>query len=157
MNLTELQPGDCLLYKPHTAFGWAIAVKTWNKVSHVEVYAGDGMSYASRDGQGVNAYYVNQDNLAYVLRPYPGLGFDMSSGRDWFSTVQGQSYDWKGILCFTLAVKQGAPDRMFCSEFATQFYRASRLEPFQVEYLADHVAPFEFLTSRGFYRKFSFV
>jgi len=150
-NFTELYHGDCLLYTPSGFFGWLIALKTWHKVSHVEVYIGDGFAVASRDGKGVGIYNYRPDGLAAVLRP---SGFYYHDGAmKWFSTVNGQKYDWKGILVFALAVKQGAKDRMFCSEFATRFYRAGGLEPFHPDEDADHIAPFQFLTSGKFDHK----
>lgn len=143
-----LQPGDCLLYRPTGFFGWLIAVKTWTKVSHVEVYAGNDTSVASRDGLGVNRYSMRLDGLGYILRP--NKPFSLMAGIAWFDGVRGQKYDWLGLLCFTLAVKQGAKDRMFCSEFATRFYRAASLQPFSPETDADHVAPAQFLQSPAF-------
>jgi hypothetical protein len=148
-NLPDLQPGDCLLYRPNSFFGWLIAVKTFNRISHVEVYRGEHLSYASRDGVGVGLYRLRRAQLARVLRP--AGPFDNAAARRWFwQEADGQKYDWLGLLCFTLAVKQGASDRMFCSEFATRFYRAGGLEPFQPDYDADHVPPSYFLSSGAF-------
>ena len=144
--MPELIPGDCLLYRPSTFFGWVIAVKTWNSISHVEVFAGNNTSVASRDGKGVNLYTFRKDDLAAVLRPRGGFNF--AQAMEWFEkTAKGQGYDWLGILCFSLAIKRGSPDKMFCSEFATNFYRAGGFEPFQSDYSADHVAPANFLIS----------
>lgn len=147
---SKLQNGDALLYTPSGIFGWIIAMKTWHKVSHVEVYSGDGFSVASRDGEGVGIYNYRADGLCAVLRPN---GFyHHEAAMRWFDTVDGQKYDWKGILVFSMAVRQGAQDRMFCSEFATRLYRAGGLEPFQTDEDADHIAPFQFLTSPRFDR-----
>jgi len=65
----DLRRGDCLLYRPKGFFGWVIATKTWHPVAHVEVYAGNDHSWASRDGLGVNLYPIRMTELAYVLRP----------------------------------------------------------------------------------------
>ncbi len=136
--------GDCLLYKPSSLFGKLIAIKTWNRVSHVEVYAGGGVSFASRDGQGVNCYTFRSSELSHVLRPK--VPFDFQKAKKWFyEKAIGQKYDWLGLLVFTLAVNQGAQDRMFCSEFVTRFYRMGDFEPFQPSIDADHVAPAQFL------------
>lgn len=155
----ELQPGDCLLYRPNSIMGWVIAVKTWTAISHVEIYTGDLTSVASRDGIGVARYPLRRSNLAYVRRPsckipstniqhpekhqVPGL--DFARAMRWFRTVNGQKYDWKGLLCFTLAVHQGSMDRMFCSEFATRWYRKAGFDALAPEINADHVAPSEFV------------
>lgn len=151
----ELQPGDCILYRPQPLsrgfigwlFGRLIAIKTWNNISHVEIYVGDGMSVAARDGVGVNRFVTRWHGMARVLRP--ACSVFMPDAMTWFGGVRGQKYDWKGLLCFTLAVKQGSRDRMFCSEFATRFYRAGHIQVFG-QYDADHVAPAQFLMSDDF-------
>jgi hypothetical protein len=134
-----LQPGDTLLYFSHSLIDWCIALKTWTKVAHVEIYAGNKTSYASRNGIGVNQFSFRPDGLAAVLRDRD-IG-DWESGVAFFKKCQGQKYDWKGLLCFTLAVHQGALDKQFCSEFWTRFKRAEQLEPFNKEWDADRVPP----------------
>lgn len=152
-NRSLLQPGDCLLYRPASFFGWLIAVKTWNKISHVEVFShrlgNVDWSYASRDGIGVNRYSFRTAQLSRVLRPN-GL-LNLNSAEGWFKIeARGQKYDWLGLLCFTLAVKQGSPNKMFCSEFATRWYRAAGFHPFADGYDADKIAPANFLVSPNF-------
>lgn len=136
----KLIPGDCLLYSPNSILGWIVALKTWSRFSHIEIYDGDGRSLASRDGKGVGRYPLRLDELAEVRRP-TAMNFSHEIGSRWFNLVEGQKYDWIGLLCFTLAVKQGAQDRMFCSEFATRFYRASGLELFNSDVDADKISP----------------
>ena len=151
MNTKNLIPGDCLLYSrtPFLSsrlgwfFGLVINIKTWSKFSHVEIYAGNGMSFASRDGVGVGLYPFRHEQLAKVRRP-SALDYDHKKASHWSSRVIGQKYDWLGLLCFTLAVAQGAKDRMFCSEFATRWYRNAGLEPFNKEIDADKVSPAQF-------------
>lgn len=148
-KLSDLLAGDCLLYKPTSLMGLVIAVKTWHWVSHVEVYDCNGCSFASRDGVGVNRYPARGDGLCAVLRPGPA--YDHVVAERWFEGhANGQGYDWLGLLVFTLAVKAGAKDRMFCSEFATRLYRVGGLEPFNPGEDADRIAPFQFLTSPAF-------
>ena len=103
---------------------------------------------ASRDGEGVNQYDFRRDHLAYVLRPKAPL--DMPEAIAWFARVRCEKYDWLGLLCFTLAVKQGRQDRMFCSEFATRFDRWGHFQPFSPLADADHIAPAQFLQSPEF-------
>lgn len=143
-----LKVGDCLLYRPESLMGWLIALKTWHRVSHVEIYSGALESVASRDGEGVNEYEFRWNGLTRVMRPRAAFAF--GAAMQWFATVVGQDYDWKGLLCFYLAVRQGAKDRMFCSEFATRFYRAGGLEPFQPDTDADHVAPGQYADNPAF-------
>lgn len=152
-DISTLQPGDCLLYAPGGFFGWLIAVKTWHLTSHVEIYDCDGCSVASRDGKGVGRYPFRSEGLSFVLRP--DQFYVHPAAMRWFDEVDGQKYDWLGILVFSLAVKKGHPDKMFCSEFATRFYRSGGLEPFHRDEDADRVAPFQFLTSGKFERVWS--
>lgn len=144
---TLLRPGDCLLYKPHGLAGILIQAKTWHRVAHVEVYTGNGKAVASRDGVGVGIYPWRSDDLAYVLRPtYP---LDWVSFWRWFRTVNGQRYDWWGLLRFAWFTQTGAGknNRMFCSEFAARAYRYLGAHVFGDVEDADAVAPFEFLLS----------
>ena len=142
-----LQPGDCLLYKPKGVFGKIIQVKNWHRISHVEIYTGKGKSVASRDGLGVALYPWRDTELAYVLRPtYP---LDWFGFWKWFKTVDGQKYDWVGLLRFAWfdSIPTGKNDKMFCSEFATRAYRALGAKVFNDIEDADAIAPFEFLLS----------
>jgi uncharacterized protein YycO len=144
-----LKPGDCLLYRASGFFGHLISLKTWSHFSHVEVYIGNNKSVASRDGIGVNEYTLRLENLGFILRP--NRDFNIKKALKWFHDIaKGQRYDWKGILVFTLAAKQGSLDRMFCSEFATRFYRNGDFNPFNINYNADRIAPSNFLISPNF-------
>lgn len=151
--MTELLAGDLLLYQGSGFFSRLIRVKSWSEVSHCEVFFGhvDGqpVSGASRDGEGVNTYPLRSEGLFYVLRPV--VPVDMAAFRAWHETVRGQKYDWKGILVFTLAVQQGAQDKMFCSEYSTRGYRNGHFEPFSERIDADRVAPGTYLTSGRFH------
>lgn len=143
-----LKPGDALLYAPSSIFGWVIAVKTGSKRSHMEIYAGNGMSVASRDGIGVGKFPLRTANLAAIFRP--PAQYNHRESMTWFETVNGQKYDWKGLLVTTLAVNQGSLDRMFCSEYATRHYRRGNVEPFQKEFDADRVVPMFYELSSQF-------
>jgi hypothetical protein len=145
---TVVEPGDCLIYRPSTIFGWIIAVKTWNRFSHVEAYFGRTWSIGARQ-KGVNYYPFDVEHLARVMRPK--RRFDMPKAMLWFKGVVGQKYDYLGLLCFTLAVRQGDQNKMFCSEWMTRWYRSGGFEPFQPEVDADHVAPAQFAQCPLFY------
>lgn len=145
MNIPLFKKGDLLLYGPRTIWDRLVCVKTWSQVSHCEVYAGPGETLAARPGTGVNRYGLLINELMEVLRP--PLSFEFDTAMKWFETVRGQRYDWLGLLCFILAVKQGSPTKQFCSEFATNFYRAGAFEPFQPQDSADRVAPGTFCYS----------
>jgi hypothetical protein len=139
-NKTQLRAGDTMLYFSRDAVDWAIAIKTWTKLAHVEIYVGNGMSVASRNGVGVGLYPVRWPGLAVVRRSK--VSPNLVAAQRWFNlTANGQKYDWLGLLCFTLAVKQGAPDRMFCSEFWTRWMRHAGVEPFNPTWDADRTPP----------------
>jgi len=118
-----LQPGDCILYRPVDVFDWAVALKTWTRVSHVEVYAGDHCSVASRNGKGVGKYPVRLHDVAAVRRPGPG--FDLAKALRWFDTyADGQKYGWRTLLSFVCLNSSPVEGHMICSEFAAEFYKA---------------------------------
>ena len=122
--LERLQPGDVLLYRGGGLFSQLIRIKTWSRFSHVEIYDGDGWSWASRNGIGVNRYPVRVDDLDTALRLRPWIPFDMVAARAWALTVQGQGYDWVGLLSFIIAKWQGRENqKQFCSEFAARMFR----------------------------------
>lgn len=147
VKLDQLTSGDCLLYKPKKSsiFGWLISIKTWHKISHCEVYVGDGLSAASRDGLGVDIYPVRLSELVEVYRPKSEYKFDINKALIWFMTkAKGQKYDWVGLLRFTWGqpyVDGDGNNKQFCSEFLTRFYRAGGMDPFNGED-ADAIAPF---------------
>lgn len=142
-----LKPGDCLLYKPKGFFGWLIKLKTWHNIAHCELYLGDGKSAASRDGIGVGIYPWRNTELAYILRPtYP---LDWAGFWKWFRTVNGQKYDWVGLLRFAWfqEIPAGKDDKQFCSEFLCRAYRSLSAKVFSDTDDADAIAPGDFLQS----------
>lgn len=140
-----LKPGDCLLYRPSGIFGWVIRLKTWHRISHVEVYVGNGLSSASRDGIGVNLYPLRTDHLAYVLRP--NFSFDPVKARAFTRLWAGTPYGWLDLLDFTGLIKIDKRG-IVCSPWATKVYRLfHRIFGSETENV---IAPFEFLTSDTF-------
>lgn len=140
-----LSPGDIMLFRPQSFFGSLIAIKTWHKISHVELYDGQQMSLASRDGLGVGKYPVRTSGLSYVLRPAPGL-LDMSRVRTYFLSLEGTPYGWLDLLDF-----MGVPvDRrgIVCSPFVAGCLRAGGWNVFPTD-VANKVAPFQFLDLVG--------
>lgn len=140
-----MQAGDVLLYRPSGKFGWLIAVKTWNRISHVEVAVSASEAVASRDGQGVGRYPLRTAHLAHVLRPVQP--FDLAAALAWYDAQPDQPYGWFDLLQF-MGLNVNARG-IVCSPFATQFLRAGGLDPFN-GYEALKVAPFMFLTSPVF-------
>lgn len=148
-----LLPGDHLLYGSKDFFGLVTSIKTWSPAVHIEIFTGwddEGDVVASRNGIGVNFYPYRPEQLIAVLRPHnrPNLARAMQ----WFyDHARGQKYDWLGLLCFTLAVKQGSKNKMFCSEFAKRWDKMAGIESFHREYPSDKIAPGDFPQSAAFH------
>lgn len=143
-----LQRGDCILYSPSSLYGKLIAVKTWHNCSHVELYVGNGQSCASRDGVGVGQYPLRTDHVAYVLRPDGTEQADWPKFWAWFRTVNGQKYDWWGLLRFIFTHEIGHnPNKQFCSEFVVRAYRAMGIDAVSPAEDADAVSPGMLLAS----------
>lgn len=145
-----LLPGDCLLYSGSSAFSWFIKLKTWSRISHVEVFIGNKRALASRDGEGVSNYPIRLDGLVEVIRP--NEPFDLSAGIQWYGTVQGAPYDWKQLFTFLKAGRKQLEDEkaFFCSEFANAFYRKCGLTAFAKAYPSSAVSPGMFRASPHF-------
>jgi hypothetical protein len=145
--LKALRPGDVLLYRPCSLFGYLICIKTFSDVSHCEVYLGDGKSGASRDGIGVNTYDLRVAQLACVLRPF--RYFKRAEAVQWHNTVVGEKYDWLGLLGFVNVdwlvghrrFVEWKRDRMFCSVYVTRMMRAGGIDLFGRAWDADKTAP----------------
>ena len=149
LDATNLLPGDVLLYfDSRSLVDWVIAFKTWNRIAHIEIYTGHGMSVASRNGIGVNRYPLRTEGLVCVRRS--GAPLDMASADRWFQFSRDEKYDFKGLLCFYLAVKQGSMKKMFCSEFALRWCRHAGLEPFNPAQDADKTPPSYFWVTPAF-------
>lgn len=144
--LPELQFGDALLYNTKWDFvDWCIRTKTGSYAAHIECYIGAGQSVASRNGIGVNKYPLRKDGLIAVLRPKGKV--DRESAMKYFYNVCNQKYAFWSLFAFWFAKWKADPKRQFCSEFATNWYRAGGFNPFAPELDADHVSPGTFMTS----------
>jgi hypothetical protein len=117
----NIQPGDCLVYKPTSWFGKLVARKTWLPYSHVEIALENNRAIAARL-EGTDYYNLRLEALAVVMRPHAGF-FRLEDGLEWFDKkAKGCPYDTFGLLRFYLIGKPSS-DKMFCSEMATGFYR----------------------------------
>ena len=140
--VTDLQAGDVLLYAPKGIYGFLIRLHTWHPIGHVEVYDGDGQSWASRDGQGVDRYPLRLEQLATVLRPIPPI--DLAAGRAWARRMIGTRYGWLDLLQFVGADLD--TKGIVCSPFAARFYQACGCDLFNGE-CPEKIAPFQFALS----------
>lgn len=124
-DTVSLQSGDVLLYGGTGLISWLIRTKTWSKYGHCEMYDTDGYAFASRNGLGVARYPVRTDGLMAVLRLRRSVPFSMDAVRQWFPNVDGQPYDWIGLLAFVDHRRQGGPDnfKMVCSELVLRLLR----------------------------------
>ena len=144
----ELLPGDMILHYESCLLDDIIAEKTGMEVGHVEIYAGNNQSMASR-ATGVNLYSFRPDHIVCIRRSKQPLNFE--SGMEWFNSfAKGQPYDVKGLLCFTSFIHEGEDGKMFCSEFALNFYRNCLTEPCNPSQRADHTSPRDLWTWDSF-------
>ena len=144
-----LKPGDCLLYSMPDIVDWAIEFHTAGPVAHVEVYVGEPQqAVASRNGIGVGKYPLRVDGLAAVLRPKDP--FDLTAAMAWFETVNGYGYDFAGLLSSLTPDTVTVPGHLFCSAFATLFYRAGAFDAANAECPPNKVWPVDFLKFPGF-------
>jgi hypothetical protein len=143
LDVAELLPGDVLLYSPSSVFGWAIAFMTSGGVSHVEVYKGGGVSYASRDGIGVNEYPLRTEQLKEVRRCTKPL--NMGAMAITFSHLKGHGYDWSAIKKFALMGRpDSTPGKEISSELATILIRAAGARTMFAEQSPDEISPRDF-------------
>src|SRR6202008_1268910 len=86
-----------LLYATKDIVDGLIEFKEGDDVAHIEVYAGNGQSWASRNGIGVNLYPFRPEGLKYVRRN-KGL-FDLAAVETWFNGgIKGIKYGFGDIL-----------------------------------------------------------
>jgi hypothetical protein len=147
-----LLPGDLLLYSRRGVFGWLIRHVSNGYATHCETYIGNGKTIASRDGVGVGTYALNLDGLYMVLRPKRPL--DMSAVMAWQKTVDGQKYDWFGLVRAFVGNRWAVDNnKMWCSEHSCQVQRVGGNEPFSdpEDTPADSVTPSDFIQSGAFF------
>lgn len=138
--LHVIQPGDILEYDRKGFFNSLIKVKRGEQYSHVEIALSQAETVASRNGIGVGRYPLNLDGLAAIYRSTKPL--DIQAGLEWFQKVNGQGYDWVGLLAFSWAQFRGRTSlKMFCSEFATRFIRHCGVLLFGLQVDADTISP----------------
>lgn len=138
-NIPALQPGDILLYGGGF-IGALIQFRTWSDVSHLEIYAGGGRSFASRaDGPG--AFPLRIAGLRRVIRPI--APFDFLKGVRWFeATADTLPYGYLDLFRFYLI---DVPTKgLICSEFADLFFQKCGLALFNTEYPEGDVCPRDF-------------
>ncbi|HYE76728.1 MAG TPA: hypothetical protein VEI97_01970 [bacterium] len=146
-----LQPGDLLLYTGTSLWSKLIMRKTWSPVSHAEIYLGEEggkmVSYAARDGVGVNVFPTRLNDLTHVLRPKGEL--DMEALRGFVAATRGQAYDWWGLLRF-FRIGSESRTKMFCFEACARAYKRAGLPLFHEAFDSDLASGNSFLASPAF-------
>lgn len=142
-----LQPGDAIIYAGHNVFDLLISFRTAIWASHIEIYIGDGKSVASRNGIGTGIYRLRLNDLKYVLRP--SQPFDVTKAMAWFRSIHPMPYGWWELLNCLVPWEVNASG-LFCSQFATLFYRAAAFFPFNQEFDPAKVTPRDFLEADPF-------
>jgi hypothetical protein len=137
-----LKTGDCCLYTGKGLYGRIIRFHTGHTIGHVEVYLGNGLSSASRNGVGVGLYPYRSDDLAYVWRPKPF--FSGPKALNYTVRNKGVPYGWLDLLAFGGFNVDGPG--IVCSPWATNVYRDQPFDPFNGE-PSKLIAPKDFLLS----------
>lgn len=152
----RLKPGDYLLYGAHDFTGWLTGLKTFSPAVHVEVYAGNGQSVASRNGLGVDMYDFRPGQLIAVLRP--NQPFDFAAAMAWFNQpyradvvegVRGRPYGWLDLLRFFNICVKNSPG-WICSQFGTLLGNAGAFNPFAKQYASGTIDPGDYFVSPCF-------
>jgi hypothetical protein len=154
----DLQLGDILLYNSLDIFDLAIDIKESDGKAHVEVWAGNAESWASRNGIGVNLYPYRSSGLVGVRRPKGQ--FNKPAVDAWFEDgVRGMKYGWSDILASleiedagsgTTNIKQFSG--VDCSHFAAALMEVAECPQFDTGYSKNKISPAEFDLSLGSFR-----
>lgn len=145
MTAPSLRPGDILLYAGKGLLPFAIKLKTWSHISHVEIYIGNATTWTSRS-TGTNFYPFTSDHLEVVMRPLPECQGDLIAGIAWAKQFCGRPYDTWGLLRF-FRLGRYTTEKMFCSEAVVSFARASGCHLFHADLEPDQISPGDFLKS----------
>lgn len=145
-HISELKPGDILLYDRPGFFGKAVKFKTWSDVSHCEVVVSALSSVSARE-EGVNEFAIDLHGLRYVLRPK--MSIDFTEGMKWFNAnSKGQPYHYMGLFSFYLASLRGKDDlKQFCSESVARLLKHCGVYLLHPNKDSDTYAPCQFLDS----------
>jgi hypothetical protein len=143
----ELFPGDHLIYTAFNPVDIGIMVKTGSWGCHIEIYIGNGLSVASRNGKGIDQYALRTDGLSCVLRPR--LPFDIERGMYWFCRLHPyeKAYAWRELGNFFLPFGTVKCRGMICSVFAAHFDHHSGYHPFNIDWNPNKISPADYLKS----------
>lgn len=139
----DLCVGDILLYHGDSLFNRITDLKTGGAMDHVEIYAGDGQSVASRP-EGFNVYPFQPEGLAKVRRPQ--MEFFKPAADIWLQPLKGMEYDTPGLLQFFNLDKSN--NSFICSVGAAYYLKAGRCLMFADDYPLVKISPRDFELTR---------
>ena len=144
----DLNVGDILLYGGadlvDRVIDWKEGEPLAGGVAHIEIYAGNGQSWASRNGIGVNLYPFRPDGLQEVRRPQSR--FNLAAVVKWFPFVNGSPYGWSDIAAtIDLPFSEKGFD---CSHFAGTLLLIAECPQFDAAYPLNRITPRDFRISR---------
>lgn len=141
----DLQVGDICLYSTRDLVDDIVEWKTGSDVAHVELYVGNGVSWASRNGIGVNAYPFRPFGLVKVRRLK--FNFNIDKATIWFDKTQkGQPYGFGDILANeNIVTKWPGED---CSHFVAEACEQGECPQFDSIFPKSKIAPGHFEMSR---------
>jgi len=149
----DLIVGDILLYAGPTLVDLGIEWKEGDDVAHIEIYAGNGSSWASRNGIGVNIYPFRTDGLKYVRRLCQI--FDEEAVNKWFyDGVKGMKYGYGDIIA-NLEIQDSGPSTPYinhfngvdCSHFAAALLEIADCPQFDRDFPKNKITPRDFKLS----------
>lgn len=147
MNIPQdLESADILLYDtPDNMTDDIIELGTASDVAHIEIYHGNGLSLASRNGIGVNAYDFRLEGLMYVRRLV--VPFDQKKADAWFyAGIRGLPYGWAGLLQF---VNMEIPCKgLICSSFVDLYLQKGDAPMFADDFPPGKASPRDFKLTR---------
>ncbi len=129
-----------MLYASPDLVDRVIEVASDDDVAHIEVYAGGGTSWASRNGIGVGLYPFRSVGLKYVRRPVKPLNLVLVNA--WFPTVNGAPYGW-GDIAANVGVNLNLAG-MDCSHFVAVLCEVGECPQFDSVYPKDKIKPAHF-------------
>lgn len=118
-DISQIKPGSVLLYNTPGNLVDEIITRT-GPASHVEFYERDFTSLASRNGIGVGRYHFRTTGLIGVLVPIEPPADFVERFSDWFATVNGEGYDWRGLAGFVVDSVTQSQAHWFCSAFVAK-------------------------------------
>lgn len=149
----DLIPGDILLYDSGSLTDEGIKIAEGDDVAHIEIYAGKGQSYASRNGIGVSCYPFRPDGLKYVRRCKTTLNVETVD--KWFlNGINGMAYGWGDILASVEPDERGLASTdltkcqgVDCSHLASALLEVGQCAQFDDTFPKNKIRPRDFKLS----------